>query len=274
MGCCDCLARFGLISFNFIFMLSGIAVLTVGVWVKVDKDVVNMQHLVEFDSNDKALTTASTVLVIFGVGVLLIAAFGFFAACLPEKCKMGQRFFSGIYIFFLIVVFIGEFGGGITAAVFKGKIDKELPNILKKSLGPNYVEGNNLDAKAWNYIQVWLGCCGSNNAKDYVGANFTDPTQYVPNSCCVLSNHDAENPKPKDYPKCQEDAHKVQTNTTTTKDSKYLQTKGCYDKFEQEIKSHLVLLIGVGVGIAMLELLGIVLAVYVCRRKEDDDDDY
>ncbi|WAR01124.1 hypothetical protein MAR_007682 [Mya arenaria] len=118
--------------------MSGIAVLTVGVWVKVDKDVVNMQHLVEFDSNDKALTTASTVLVIFG------------------------------------------------------------------------------------------------------------PTQYVPNSCCVLSNHDAENPKPKDYPKCQEDAHKVQTNTTTTKDSKYLQTK----------------------------LLGIVLAVYVCRRKEDDDDDY
>jgi len=76
--------------------VSGIAVLAVGVWVKVDKNVVNMQHLVEIDSTDNALTTASTVLIIFGVGVLLIAAFGFFAACLPEKCKMGQRFFSGI----------------------------------------------------------------------------------------------------------------------------------------------------------------------------------
>ncbi|XP_052232677.1 tetraspanin-7-like [Dreissena polymorpha] len=272
MDCCGCLASFGLISFNLIFMLSGIAVLGVGIWARVNKDIVNMQHIVTLDSGDNALKTASTVLIIFGVVVLLFAAFGFFAACLPKRCSGGKKFFGGLYIFFLSLVLIGELSGGITAAVFKKKIDDQLPDILKKTLSTHYKPGNNLQAKAWDYVQVWLTCCGSKEGPlDYIGTNFTSSDKYVPDTCCVLTNNNPDQPNPKNSTACQLEAGQIQSKLNLTTTSDFVKTEGCYTSFESQIKSHVILLIGVGVGIAMLEFLGIVLACIVCRRGDKDD---
>lgn len=261
------MAKFGLITFNVLFLISGIAVLGVGIWVKVDKNVVNMQHLVEFDSDDKSLSNAAWVLIGFGAFVLIVSVFGFLAACCAEK----TRFFIIGYIFFLVIIFCGEFGGGITAAVFKKDVDNNLQKTLKKSLD-NYIPGNNLIAKAWDYMQTWLKCCGSKQGpKDYKNANFTGTTDHVPKSCCVLTNSDPENPTPKNSAQCQTDASTCQTSTNGTCPNTYVKTEGCYDKLEQEIKSHLALIIGVGVGIAMFQLLGIVMAVCICKRGGSND---
>lgn len=260
-GCGECLAKFGLISFNILFLLSGIGVLGVGIWLKVDKNVVNMQHLVEFDSKDKQLDIAANILIGFGSFVLLVSALGFFAACTQKKI------FIGFYIAFLVLIFAGEFAGGITAAVFKGKIEDELPKILSKTFS-QYTPGKNLLAKAWDYMQVWLKCCGSTGFKDYQHVNFTKPTQHVPLTCCKLSNKDPENPKPLDSNKCLEEATIPSSQNNTFM---YLQGEGCYSSLEDAIKSHLGLIIGVGVGIAMIQLLGIVLACCVCRRDKDND---
>ncbi|KAH3887944.1 hypothetical protein DPMN_011966, partial [Dreissena polymorpha] len=173
------------------------------------------------------------------------------------------------YIFFLSVVLIGELGGGIAAAVFKGKIHDQLPDILNKSLGPNYTPGNSLQTKAWDYVQVWLTCCGSTGPKDYSGTNFTDKSTHVPDTCCVLTNNDPDKPIVKNSTACQTEANQIQHNATAT--SNFVKKEGCFTSFESQIKSHVVLLVGVGVGIAMLELLGIVLACYVCRRGDKDD---
>lgn len=260
-GCGECLAKFGLISFNIIFLLSGVAVLGVGIWVKVDKDVVNMQNLVQFDSTDKSLDTAAYVLIGFGAFVLLVSALGFFAACSQNTV------FIALYIAFLVIIFVGEFAGGITAAVYKGKIDEKLPEILQGSL-KNYTEGNTLINKAWDYVQVWMSCCGSKGPIDYSNGNFTNPTHHVPTTCCVLSNSDPEKPTPKNVTACQHDADIIQKGTDITSAS--LKKNGCFSSFEEQIKSHLALIIGVGVGIGMIQLLGIVLACYVCRSDRDN----
>lgn len=263
-GCGECLAKFGLITFNIIFLLSGVAVLAVGIWVKVDKDVVNMQHLVEFDSNDSSLSTAAYVLIGFGSFVLVVSAFGFLAAC----CAENTRFFIIGYIFFLVLIFCGEFAGGISAAVYKHKIDDELPGILKKTF-EKYTPGNNLLAKAWDYVQTWLGCCGSTGPKDYSAVKFNETNVHVPKTCCVLTNKDPEHPKPKDETKCQTDANDVITKNKTVSDS--VKTNGCYNQFEDVIKSHLGVIIGVGVGIGMFQLLGIVMSICICKRNKDED---
>lgn len=72
--------------------------LGVGIWVRVDKNVVNMQNLIEFNSDDKSLSTAAYVLIGFGSFVLLVSAFGFLAACCANKTK-----------FFIIGVSISRF---------------------------------------------------------------------------------------------------------------------------------------------------------------------
>ena len=59
-----------------------------GIFVKVNPDVVNMQHLVSFDSGDDALGKAAWVLIGFGVFVLIVSAFGFFTACCGESKRV------------------------------------------------------------------------------------------------------------------------------------------------------------------------------------------
>ena len=90
--------------------LSGVGVLGVGIWVKVDKNVVNMQHLVEFDSSDKQLEIAANILIGFGSFVLLISALGFFAACTQKKIFIGAvgRLYPGVQrvSFFFLSIFL------------------------------------------------------------------------------------------------------------------------------------------------------------------------
>jgi len=242
--------------------------MAVGIFVKVNPDVVNMQHLVSFDSGDNALGTAAYVLIGFGVFVLIVSAFGFFTAC----CGDSKKVFVIIYIAFLVIIFIGEFSGGISAAVFKGKIDKELPGILSKTFQSYQPDNSQLLTKAWDYVQTLLECCGSQNPGDYRNVNFTLPYQRVPLSCCKSNDKDPEHPKPVDLSTCLDESTAYDTNTTSpTFVYKQLLTSGCYDKLNSDIKSHLALIIGVGVGIGMLQLLGIVLACCICRKDKDDD---
>ncbi|XP_052223175.1 uncharacterized protein LOC127839051 [Dreissena polymorpha] len=231
-----------------------------------------IQHIVTLDSNESAFNTAATVLIIFGVVILMFAAFGFFFVCLPKRCSGGKQLFGGLYIIFLSLVLIGELGGEIAAAVFKGKLDDQLPDILKKSLGSNYKEGNNLQAKAWDFVQVLLTCCGSKGPQDYYGTSFNNTNRHVPDTCCVLTNKDPEHPNVKNYFECQFEAYQIQHNVTSNS-SDFIHKEGCFTSFESQINGHLAQLVGIGVAIVMLELLGIVLACYVCRKGDDNDPD-
>ena len=51
--------------------------------------MVNMQHLVEFDSQDKQLEIAANILIGFGSFVLVVSALGFLAACTQKKIFIG-----------------------------------------------------------------------------------------------------------------------------------------------------------------------------------------
>ncbi|KAK3610829.1 hypothetical protein CHS0354_039124, partial [Potamilus streckersoni] len=133
--------------FNTIFLISGIAILGVGIWLKVNKNIVNMQHLIQFDSKDPYLDNVAWVLIGVGVFVLLVGGFGFFAAFSQNKC------FLFLYILFLIIIFLGWLGGGITAAVFKSQVEDGMKEILLKTF-KEYKKGN-LVAIAWDYMQVW-----------------------------------------------------------------------------------------------------------------------
>ncbi|KAL3842238.1 hypothetical protein ACJMK2_020274 [Sinanodonta woodiana] len=258
MGFSQGFAKFILIVFNAIFLLSGIAILGVGIWLKVDKNIVNMQKLIQFDSKDPYLDNAAWVLIGFGVFVLLVGGFGFFAAVTQNK------FFLVMYIGSLVIIFLGELGGGITAAVFKSQVEDGMETILSNTF--KKYNNSSLVATAWDFIQVWLTCCGAKGYLDYPANNVSLAKNYtVPISCCVLSNNDPEDPKPKNETICESDAKKNNTRND------YLKKKGCYDSFRDKIKSHLGMIIGVAIGIAMIQLLGVFLGCCLFKKSGDVD---
>jgi hypothetical protein len=57
--------------------LTGIFVLGVGIFLKVNPNLLNIQHVIELNSADKYISTSAYILIGFGVFVLFVGLFGF-----------------------------------------------------------------------------------------------------------------------------------------------------------------------------------------------------
>lgn len=160
------------------------------------------------------------VLIVAGTIVFIIAFLGCYGA-IKENYNMLIAFAAA-----LLIIFVIELAVGIAAAVFKNDFSMAMKDTLKESMR-NYTD---LDKQAWDNVQKKLECCGVDNPRDWLqisGITF-------PASCC----NDTQ-------PTCQIfNSHK----------------EGCFSKLEMRVQNGATVLIGVGIGIAFVEIAGIVLA--------------
>jgi hypothetical protein len=249
MGFFSGCARLLLIIFNFIFWLSGAAILGVGIWILVDPNLKEYMEVIKDASNDdEFLKIAAYILIGFGTFVFLVGFCGCCGAIRSSKCLLG------FYIFFLVAVFAGELAAGIYVAVFKNDINNKLNTGLADSIKYNY---NEKLRPAWDAVQTELKCCGGNGAGDYNDSawrNSSTTGVRIPPSCCILNSTG----QPVDITGCQ----------TLTKETYY--EKGCKDALEGWINDHSTILIGVGCGIAALEIFGLICAICFCRHIDQD----
>ncbi|RUS89910.1 hypothetical protein EGW08_002351 [Elysia chlorotica] len=250
MGCCSGLARMLLITFNFIFWLSGAAILAVGIWIIVDPEIEDYQEVISDATNDdQFLNTAAYILIGFGAFVFLVGFCGCCGAIRSSKCLIG------LYIMFLVLVFAGELAAGIYVAIYSNDASDKLDDGLTKSIQENYKSGSKV-ASAWDVVQKELECCGGNGYGDYDNSTWmasqTDG-QLMPLSCCVLGTDNI----PKNATLCQ-----------MAKD--YYWTDGCREQIEDWLDEHSRILIGVACGIAALQIIGFICAVCFCRHMDKE----
>ncbi|GFN87725.1 hypothetical protein PoB_001423100 [Plakobranchus ocellatus] len=251
MGCCSHCPRLLLIIFNFIFWLSGAAILAVGIWILVDPEIEEYQEVItDATDDDQFLEIAAYILIAFGALVFLVGFCGCCGAIRSSKCLIG------LYITFLILVFAGELAAGIYVAIYSNDASDKLDEGLTNSIKKNYKEDSKI-ASAWDAVQEELECCGGHGYMDYNNSmwmNSQAPGVLMPKSCCILD----DDGQPKNLTFCQE----AVTN--------YYWPEGCRDQMEDWIEDHSRILIAVGCGIAALEIIGLVCAIYFCRNMDKD----
>jgi CD63 antigen len=121
----------------------------------------------------------------------------------------------------LFLVFVIEIAGGITAYVNRN----ELEGILKKNMNSS-IEQHQKDAtKIWDEMQTKLKCCGVDGPDSYALGQ-------LPKSCC---------PQEPDQECTERRAYET----------------GCYGKLLDKIKSAIGMVGGVAIGIAIVELIGV-----------------
>ncbi|XP_060573901.1 CD82 antigen-like [Ruditapes philippinarum] len=260
MGFCGGCAKALLIIFNFIFWLSGAAILGVGVWMIVDKNIGSYFDVLNMDSHDQFFKYAAYILIAFGVFVFLVGFCGCCGAIRGSKCLLG------LYVFFLFIVFAGELCAGVLMIVYKVEIEDKLDTTLTNSIKEKYgTDSETTLTGSWDVVQIQLECCGGVGPEDYDGSKYVGAkTRNLPPSCCVLSNmKEAEEDPTKAMPK----------NDTNCKDKMegYYHNKGCKDGLLDWAKSHTAILIGVGIGVACLQIFGIVFALCLCRQVDREE---
>ncbi|XP_014877555.1 tetraspanin 35 [Poecilia latipinna] len=242
MGCFGFLKAM-MVAFNGIIFLAGVAILGVGIWVKVDSGSI-------FSFLGKIDNVPQEIHQVLNVGYLLIAiggllvVIGFLGCCgaiRESKCML--------LLFFMIVllVFIAEVAGAVVILVFRPQADALFEKIgtaavanIKKDFGSSSdITG------LWNTTMGTLKCCGFYNYTDFTESPYyTAHNNSYPPHCCPDSSP---------------------CNGTVAIEKN---TDGCFPKIKMLIDKNTVVIVGAGLGIAALEICAMIVSMTLyCRIK-------
>lgn len=222
------LVKYLLFFFNLIFWISGIALIAIGALIKAKYD--DFMKL-----SDHNVTAGAVFFIIIGVIVAIVGFLGCCGAWKENYCMVTT------YAILLAIIFILEIAAGALAYAYKGKMEEYAKKALEDGIKKYFDDGE--QAKAIDRVQKQFKCCGVNGYMDYPHSSNTT----FPSSCC------------KDEKKnCPSTFNEVSNSTDIYK-------QGCLNGFEDYLRKHIVVVGGVGIGIAFVQLIGIVFACCLMR---------
>ncbi|XP_058639803.1 tetraspanin 34a isoform X2 [Onychostoma macrolepis] len=234
--CCKGFLKVMMFVFNGVIFLAGAAVLGVGIWVAVDR--VSLLGILEDieDAPPELAQLANIGYVLIGVGSFL-TLMGFLGCCgaIKESKCMLLSFFSIVLIIFLV-----EVAAAIVLFVFEPLVQKALDEVGQKvveSIVRKYGDDESYTS-VWNGTMSELKCCGYNNYTDFTDSPFESTASLYPIMCCTDSSR-----------LCNENAARSDS------------VVGCFQALVNLIEDNAVLLAGVALGIAALEIAAMVVSM-------------
>ncbi|XP_053329742.1 tetraspanin-6 [Spea bombifrons] len=219
--------------YTFIFWITGVVLLTVGVWGKVSLDIY-------FSLLNESGTKVPYILIGTGAVIVLLGSFGCFATCRgsPWMLKMYAMFLSVIFLVELIAAFVGL----LFRHEIKNSFESGYMNALKE-----YNSTGDAKSQAVDTIQRTLQCCGVKSYTDWGNTSFYKANG-IPMSCCSLPG------------KCTEEDMK---DLVKAKDKVF--SHGCISLVTTVMESRMGIVAGTSFGISCFQLIGMLLSYCLSR---------
>lgn len=229
--------KYLLFAFNIIFCITGILLIAFGGIV-----LHASMSAIEITDNDVRYVP-SIILIVAGIVIFVIAFLGCFGA-IRESYGMLMTF-----AVFLLIIFIVELAIGIAVAVNKDQLNQE---SFREHFNRNL--NSETDRAKLDSIQTLLQCCGVDGYSDWGGNH--------PKSCCTNVQQGTGG----------QDARCTSLDSSMT----YVYSTGCFEATKMNFEKGKKILMGIGIGLAFVEIVGIVLACWlaaVIKREKDDPKD-
>lgn len=271
-GFCGKVGTVFLVIINIIFFLMGLGLVIAGALALTDVSNINTDHIKplldsipvgSFEAGN-LVKNLTTLIIVIGAFILLIAGLGLFGACCQNK------FMLVTYAVLVLILLVMKIAVIILWFTMKNTVENEVKDKLIVSLKDNYkadtLTNSNSISNAWNYMFMTLDCCGVNPVVST--KNDFDSTYWcnddgsclaavsnIPKTCCL----------------------NVDENTYTTApiachsnvDTGTYNTKGCYDALKEKLLSQSPSIIGVMVTVIVIEVLAVMFAFWVCCQVGD-----
>ncbi|KAM9351766.1 CD151 antigen [Symphorus nematophorus] len=239
--------KYLLFLFNILFWLAGGAVLAVGVWTLVEKsDYISLLNSSFYSASAYILIAAGVIVIVTGI-----------IGCCATLKEMKSLLI--VYLCLLLCIFLLELIAGVLAYItyqecfpFCHQLDEELRQNLKVTMQQKYQQpGEGSVTQAVDKLHQEFKCCGSYNSSDWADSVWIQESkQLVPDSCCKTPTDLCGR---RDHPS---NIYKVEG--------------GCIMKLEEFILSQLYILCAVGIGIAFLQLVGMMFTCCLHRNLQED----
>uniref|UniRef100_A0A8C6FLF0 Tetraspanin n=1 Tax=Moschus moschiferus TaxID=68415 RepID=A0A8C6FLF0_MOSMO len=232
---CIKVTKYFLFLFNLLFFVLGAVILGFGIWILVDKN----SFISILQTSSTSFKVAAYVFISVGALTMLMGFLGCLGAVNEVRCLLGM-------------------------------LKQEMGSIVTKLIH-NYTDGSgdNLQ-EAWDYVQAQVKCCGwvsflnwTENAELMNRANITFPC-----SCKKTDENDTLMTPQKGF--CEAPFGNGTQSGNNPEDWPVYQ-EGCMEKVQGWLQENLGVILGVCVGVAVIELLGMFLSMFLCRRVHSED---
>ncbi|KAL7404492.1 hypothetical protein ABVT39_015557 [Epinephelus coioides] len=243
--CCSSFLKIMMFIFNGGIFVAGAAVLGVGVWVKVDSgSLLGLLDNVEgAPSGLSQLVYVSYLLMAVG-GVLLVIGFLGCCGAVKESRCMLLTFFS-----IVLIIFIIEVAGAVVLLVFQDLADQLLEGLEDEvitSIRKDYGSKESLTS-LWNGTMDQFKCCGFKNYTDFNDSPFylDHGGDVYPPTCCNAT---------------------ITVGVCNRNAASLSEVDGCFVKLLQLIEDNAVIVAGVALGIAALEIAAMVVSLVLYNQ--------
>ncbi|XP_063216155.1 CD63 antigen-like [Bacillus rossius redtenbacheri] len=182
------------------------------------------------------LFVAPVILIVVGIIVFVVAFFGCCGALKENHCMIVT------FAVLLLAIFVLELAGGITGYLLKD----DVKDLLGKSLNETalHYETNKDYKNSWDIMQTDLKCCGIVEPSDW--NNILKNATEFPRSCC------------QNMPTSEHCSVELASPT------------GCLSALQKFFVHYAYVLGGMGIGIGLVQLIGVVFACCLAKsiRKE------
>lgn len=234
--------KYLLFIFNLVFAITGLALIVVG-------GIIQGLYSQYLDFLGDQFFNTPILLVVVGCLIFIVTFFGCCGAIKEHYCM--TMTFSCL----LALIFLLEFGAGIAAYMLRTDVDKIVEDNMEKGLvnyGNAEYEGV---TRTWDIVQHELKCCGAQEYMDWKNTTYGQNGDAVPDSCCIT-----------DADECGKGIITASSQEVTQR----IYTNGCKDGFEKLIEENVAYIGSIGIGIALIQVIGVICACCLARTIKNE----
>ncbi|XP_010610811.1 CD82 antigen isoform X1 [Fukomys damarensis] len=255
---CIKVTKYFLFLFNLLFFVLGAVILGFGVWILADgSSFINV-----LQTSYSSLQVGAYVFIGVGAVTMVMGFLGCIGAINEVRCLLG------LYFAFLLLILIAQVVAGTLFYFNVGKLKEEMGTVVLDIIRNYNASSQDSLQEAWDYVQAQVRCCGwvsfYNWTDNAALMNRSEPT--YPCSCEDQSDEEASLSATTGFCSPQ----------NVTQDGNHperwpVYREGCREKVQAWLQENLGIILGVCVGVAALELLGMLLSLCLCRHIRSED---
>ncbi|KAM8971240.1 CD82 antigen [Sarcophilus harrisii] len=255
---CIKVTKYFLFLFNLLFFILGAVILGFGIWILADRS-----SFISVLQNSSNMKIGAYVFIGVGAMTMIVGFLGCVGAVNEIRCLLGM------YFAVLLLILVAQVTAGVLVYFHSDEVKKEMSNIVEELI-QNY-DPDNYGKKtvqdAWDYIQSEVKCCGWNSYLNWT-ANIILRNRTFTSYPCSCGNGE--------FPDIEQEGFRsgfcVSNGTVIDDPSKWpVFQKGCMEKVQKWLEDNLGIILGTCIGVAIIELLGMMLSICLCRHVHSED---
>ncbi|KAL1256701.1 hypothetical protein QQF64_012246, partial [Cirrhinus molitorella] len=227
--------------------ICGGVIMGFGLWVILD----SQSFITVLQESSTTLKVGAYILIGIGSLSMLMSFLSCIGAIYEVRCLLG------LYFTCLLLILIAQVTAAVLIYFQRDLLKHEMSTIMNKFL-VSYT-GHKTSEHVWDYIQIGMKCCGWTGP-----SNWTENVQ-IKNSSkylypCSCRNESISGTDVEATGLCEALTEELPVFTT-----------GCISSVEDWLHGNYGVILGVCVGIAVIELLGMILSMCLCKSVQQED---